>query len=155
MTKNEKIAETLKKRFKENGHHLKGIPGRKHTEEQKEVIRQRVIEFADKKGRVSEEHKKARNKANVYAYRARKYNAIIESSDLKLITHIYENCPNGYHVDHIHALSRGGLHHQDNLQYLPISENCRKNADRDYDKSLAIDWRTYIPLNAQGVRQDC
>jgi hypothetical protein len=53
---------------------------------------------------------------------------------------------NSYHVDHIQALARGGAHHQDNLQYLPVSENCRKCADREYDKSKAIDWRTIVKL---------
>ena len=31
-----------------------------------------------------------------------------------------------YHVDHIRPLSRGGLHHPDNLQVLTRSENSRK-----------------------------
>lgn len=30
------------------------------------------------------------------------------------------------HVDHIHPLSKGGLHHEDNLQILPIGINMRK-----------------------------
>ena len=144
MTKNEKISATLKARYAAQGHPMKGVPGRKHTQEQKENLRIKLIAAHDKIGRVSEKHKKARNKANVYAYRARKYNAIVESSDLELIKVIYENCPEGYHVDHIIALAANGLHHQDNLQYLPISENCRKGKSNVYDSSLAISWRTYI-----------
>ena len=33
-----------------------------------------------------------------------------------------------YHVDHIKPLSKGGLHHQDNLQILTATENLRKGA---------------------------
>ena len=32
-----------------------------------------------------------------------------------------------YHVDHIHPLSKGGLHHPDNLQILPADINTKKN----------------------------
>ena len=144
MNKNEKISNSLKEHYAEFGHPSKGKPGWKPDEEMKELKRQKSIEAWDKKGRVSEQHKKARNEANVYAYRARKYNAIVETSDLKLITKIYENCPDGYHVDHIKSLVTGGLHHQDNLQYLEISENCRKNKDREYDTSKAIPWKEII-----------
>jgi 5-methylcytosine-specific restriction endonuclease McrA len=47
-------------------------------------------------------------------------------ADLKLIQKIYMECPEGYEVDHIIPISKGGLHHQDNLQYLPWKENRRK-----------------------------
>ena len=33
-----------------------------------------------------------------------------------------------YHVDHIHPLSKGGLHHPDNLQVLPADINIKKGA---------------------------
>lgn len=145
MTKNEKISESLKEHFAKNGHHSKGKSGKKLTEEEKKIHSERMREWHAKRGLLSEKYKKARNKANVYAYRARLKNAIPEDSDLSLIRLIYEHCPDGYHVDHIQALARGGLHHQDNLQYLPISENCRKGADRKYNSSLAIDWREVIP----------
>jgi hypothetical protein len=145
MTKNEKISETLKEHYAKNGHHQKGKPGKKLTDAEKKLHSERMREWHANRGLLSEKYKKARNKANVYAYRARLKNAIPEDSDLSLIRLIYENCPDGYHVDHIQALARGGLHHQDNLQYLPVSENCRKGADRSYDSSLAIDWRKFIP----------
>ncbi len=47
-------------------------------------------------------------------------------ADLKLIQQIYENCPDGHEVDHIIPISKGGLHHQDNLQYLPRQLNRQK-----------------------------
>lgn len=144
MNKNEKISASLKKRYAEEGHPMKGTQGWKHSDEMKELKRQKTLEYWDKKGRQTAKQKAARNKANVYAYRARKYNAIVESSDLKLIKKIYENCPDGYHVDHIQALAAGGLHHQDNLQYLEISENCRKGKGSNFDSRKAIDWRTLL-----------
>jgi hypothetical protein len=138
MNKNEKISAGLKKHFTENAHWRKGKDGTQpHSEETKAKIGLAL------KGRrrTTEKQRKARNKANVYAYRARKYNAIVESSDLQLIKKIYENCPDGYHVDHIQALASGGLHHQDNLQYLEISENCRKGKGKEYDTAKAIPWQ--------------
>ena len=141
MTKNEKISASLKKRYAEEGHPTKGTQGWKHSDEMKELKKQKSLEYWDKRGRLTDKQKAARNKANVYAYRARKYNAIVESSDLELIKKIYENCPDGYHVDHIVALAAGGLHHQDNLQYLEISENCRKGKGSKFDPNKALDWR--------------
>lgn len=50
-------------------------------------------------------------------------------ADIKKITEIYLNCPEGYHVDHIIPL-RGknvsGLHVETNLQYLPATDNIKK-----------------------------
>jgi hypothetical protein len=144
MTKNEKISKTLKEKYQNINHPAKGKSGWNHSDEDKELKRKRAIEAWDKKGRASESHKKARNKANVYAYRARLRNAIPIDANLKLIQKIYENCPSGYHVDHIVALAAGGMHHQDNLQYLPISENCRKGKTNSYDKSLVLDWKNFM-----------
>ena len=155
MTKNEKISASLKARFADQPHHSKGKPGWKPSDEQKEHKRKKSLEAAERRGRVTEEHKKARNKANVYAYRARLRNAIPPDADMNLILEIYEACPEGYTVDHKVALARGGLHHQDNLQYLPGRENSRKNADRAFDESLIIPWETIIPGRAQGGPADC
>ena len=58
-------------------------------------------------------------------YRARL--SIPCDADLVKLKEIYENCPEGYEVDHIIPLSRGGLHHQDNLQYLTREQNRSKS----------------------------
>ena len=59
------------------------------------------------------------------AYRARL--SIPCDADLVKLKEIYQNCPEGHEVDHIIPLSRGGLHHQDNLQYLTREQNRSKS----------------------------
>ena len=150
MNKNEKISASLKKHFKENGHHSSGKPNHAQTEETKkkisDSIKAKSANLTEEEILQKELKRKARVKANVYAYRARKRNAIPANANLSLIKLIYENCPTGYHVDHIVALASGGLHHQDNLQYLEISENCRKGKNENFDSSKSIDWRTIIRI---------
>jgi 5-methylcytosine-specific restriction endonuclease McrA len=68
----------------------------------------------------------------VQAYRQRKYSQTPPNADKKLIFEIYNNCPKGYEVDHIIPISKGGLHHQDNLQYLTAQENRKKSNKLDY-----------------------
>lgn len=54
-------------------------------------------------------------------------------ADHEKIKQIYLNCPSGHEVDHIIPVSRGGLHHEDNLQYLPVLEN-RKKGNKMVDR---------------------
>lgn len=64
------------------------------------------------------------------AYRARKLQATAQWANHDIITKIYENCPTGYHVDHIIPLKGKnvcGLHVESNLQWLPANENKRKS----------------------------
>lgn len=151
MNKNQKISASLKKYFQENGgSHKKGKPGKKHSEETKKLISAKRKLVAEKKGYVSEEHKKAMNKANVYRYRARLKNALPDDADLELIKEIYLNCPKGYHVDHIIALASGGLHHENNLQYLEANENRKKGKHQTYDRSKAISWQSVIGIGRSG-----
>ena len=77
---------------------------------------------------VSEEHKARKNREWAATRRARKRNATPPDADKEKIRDIYLNCPEGYEVDHIIPLSKGGLHHQDNLQYLTADENRRKGS---------------------------
>jgi 5-methylcytosine-specific restriction endonuclease McrA len=66
------------------------------------------------------------NALRQHRWRAKQYKVLAEDADKAKIKEIYLNCPEGHEVDHIKPLSRGGLHHEDNLQYLPWLENRRK-----------------------------
>jgi hypothetical protein len=62
-------------------------------------------------------------------YRASKRNATPTWANLDKIRQIYDNCPEGHHVDHIiplNGINICGLHVEYNLQYLPAKENCSK-----------------------------
>ena len=75
--------------------------------------------------RKNEPEFRANKNATRNAYRARL--SIPCNADLVKIKEIYQNCPDGHEVDHIIPLSRGGLHHQDNLQYLTREQNRSKS----------------------------
>lgn len=134
-----KISESLKGRKSTlKGKENKALKGRKFS---KETLLK--MSLSHKKNK-TEEEKRAQNKAGVYRYRARKYKAIDGTEDKSLIHKIYENCPKGYEVDHIIPLSRGGKHHENNLQYLESKENKRKGNRNKYDKSKVIKWQSII-----------
>jgi hypothetical protein len=70
------------------------------------------------------------NAAMVAKYRATKLQRTPAWVDLGHIKTIYQDCPSGYHVDHIIPLQGelvSGLHVPWNLQHLPASENFSKN----------------------------
>lgn len=60
-------------------------------------------------------------------YKAKKVLQTPLNVDIKILQEIYLNCPEGYEVDHKIPISKGGLHHPDNLQYLLKSENRKKS----------------------------
>ena len=76
--------------------------------------------------RVTEHQKKSKNAASQSRYRAKMYRVLSPTADKEIIKQIYLNCPKGHEVDHIIPLSKGGLHHEDNLQYLLKEDNRRK-----------------------------
>lgn len=64
-------------------------------------------------------------------------NAIPKWANLSKIKEIYDNCPEGYHVDHIIPLQGEnicGLHIETNLQYLTAEENLKKGNKFPYIK---------------------
>ncbi|MBY0419179.1 MAG: hypothetical protein K2W88_14115 [Pararheinheimera sp.] len=74
----------------------------------------------------SEKELLSNNAERQSTYRAKGYRILAPDADRNLIKEIYKNCPEGYEVDHITPVSKGGLHHQDNLQYLTIGGNRSK-----------------------------
>jgi 5-methylcytosine-specific restriction endonuclease McrA len=71
-------------------------------------------------------HKAIHNEA-WQRYMAKRKNQTPENVDIKALQQFYKNCPDGYEVDHIHPISKGGSHTLENLQYLTISENRKKS----------------------------
>jgi hypothetical protein len=79
-----------------------------------------------------------------------------------LLERIYRHCPEGYHVDHIKPLNKGGRHTPSNLQYLPAAVNLAKKDNEEYDcSSYAIKWEdlseepsTTIPQGSTGKRPE-
>lgn len=85
------------------------------------------IECSAIKRSKSKEHTNAINAARQSRYRAKKLRVLDPTANKQKIKLFYLNCPEGYEVDHIIPLSKGGKHHEDNLQYLTILENRKKN----------------------------
>lgn len=63
---------------------------------------------------------------------------------LKEMQSIYDNCPDGFHVDHIQPLSRGGIHHPVNLQYLPVVLNLQKGNQFSLDDQALLCKRYFM-----------
>jgi len=76
---------------------------------------------------------KAKKNAKTYRYRTKKKNQMPDDADSSKILEFYKEAERltketgiMYSVDHIIPISKGGLHHQDNLQVITLSENSRK-----------------------------
>jgi len=98
-------------------------------------VSKRALQLARNRGdfkvrvipRVPKEQIRKRKREEWMRYHARKkYNTPI-GEDISQIKEFYKNCPEGYEVDHIIPLSKGGSHSLSNLQYLTVSENRKKS----------------------------
>ena len=111
----------------------------------------------------STEHGKAKRRAAHAERKAIKKATCPANPRLReLLVTIYHHCPNGYHVDHIKPLSKGGHHAPSNLQYLPAVINVTKKDNENFDCSrYAIRWQdlleepsTTIPQGSTGKRPE-
>lgn len=74
--------------------------------------------------------------------RSIKLNAIPDDVDMKKVNYIYSFCNKlneiygyiKYHVDHIKPISKGGLHHENNLQVLEAKLNEEKASSYPFEK---------------------
>lgn len=104
------------------------------TEHTKSCGCYRIEVTAPKQGKLNLKHGKSRTigyRRNTGRIREMPNSRQIPSwANVDRIMEIYENRPEGHHVDHIIPL-RGkyvsGLHVENNLQYLPAKENMRKH----------------------------
>lgn len=129
----EKILAKAKENYEHKG---RPKPTYKSTKEyqavQKKIYRQenkeRLQEYYQKVSK-TDRYKKLR-RARENKRRAAKLKRTVSWANLDVIKEIYLNCPEGYHVDHIvplQGINVSGLHVENNLQYLPASENISKS----------------------------
>ena len=113
---------------------------KEYREQNKEICAERVKRYAANNREVVNKANRryARKNRDLFLHlkakrRALRKNATLEGYDVE-IKEIYKNCPEGYHVDHIHPLNNPdicGLHVPWNLQYLPAEQNVKKNNSFD------------------------
>jgi len=99
---------------------------KKYTEKNKDKINAYVKQWAkDNKGKVC---------ARTRKYQAAKLQRTVAWNDDLVMQMIYEDCPEGYQVDHIVPLQGeyvSGLHVHYNLQYLTAAENRQKSNNHE------------------------
>ena len=125
--------KSCRKMYLEQNKQRKRQYDKQYHENNKEKIKEYKKQYREiNKEKVSEWGKQhfQKNKHLYRQYKAKrrssKLNQTPHYANLDLIKLIYENCPKGYHVDHMMPLVSGGLHHESNLCYLPASINLAK-----------------------------
>lgn len=97
-----------------------------------DISNKRFCNLTCQKNRITDAERikinKGRSREAYARYMARKKFQTPADEDLKALQEFYANTPEGYEVDHIIPLSKGGLHSLSNLQYLTQSENRKKSA---------------------------
>ena len=86
--------------------------------------------------KMSKEEKLRKRRHYWQKYKARKISNTPDKVDMEAVKVFYDNCPKGYEVDHILAISKGGWHCIGNLQYLPMTTNRQKKAKIFCTKAL-------------------
>ena len=93
------------------------------------VWRQENAEYCRKRSRLYSKENRPYFRAQMALRKARLLQATPKWADLKAIEVIYQQCPPGFHVDHIIPLLNPkvcGLHVPWNLQHLTATENLSK-----------------------------
>ena len=82
---------------------------------------------------------KVANKKKVLKYKRqiKELSQLLDDQDKEAIRLFYVNCPDGYEVDHVIPISKGGEHHIRNLQYLTPKENRSKGYKLDWKPTPA------------------
>lgn len=129
------------KRYQDNKVEISRRAAERRKNNKTEIL-EREAKYREKNPGMSARHAAKyyrRNKEKVYAltakHRALKINQTPTGADLKIIQLYYAVCSETneilggvfFHVDHIQPLSKGGLHHEDNLQILEASLNSQKS----------------------------
>jgi 5-methylcytosine-specific restriction endonuclease McrA len=100
-----------------------------YWENNKEKAKQIDIKYSQsEKGKIANSHKAAKRRARVK-------NQLPSDANFDMIRKIYSECRRisletgiPHEVDHIIPIAEGGLHHQDNLQIITMSENRKKGS---------------------------
>ncbi len=93
----------------------------KHYEKNKEEYKNRVTDWVK-----ANQPRRRTNHRNSYALH--KGYLPCDCCDKSEIDSFLADCPEGFHVDHILTVRKKGKHCLSNLQYLSISDHCRKSA---------------------------
>ena len=130
----EKISERQKQYYGANKERSLEYRKQYYQDNKEKIAEYSKQHYQNKKEKISEQRKqygqenKHLYRQSVNKRRAAKLKQTPDYANHGLIKLIYENCPKGYQVDHMIPISKGGLHHESNLCYLPEGVNKSKGA---------------------------